>query len=84
MSAINLNTSRTDTTTHRAIIGADELKRIVIEHVAAAAGVDPGAQHVRVSCNLSSRMGNYGSIDEAIVSITVDHEKQARAPEVES
>ncbi|WP_144154476.1 hypothetical protein [Paraburkholderia sp. BCC1885] len=79
MSEIKINTGRTNTTTHRAVLDSAALERVIIEHVAAAAGVNPDASCVRVQCNLSSRMGNYGIINEGIVTITVDH---SAAPQV--
>ncbi|MEA3112745.1 MAG: hypothetical protein QOG58_2544, partial [Caballeronia sp.] len=56
MSAISINTSRTDTTMRRAIIDGTELQRIVAKLVAADVVVDPGVERVRINCNLSHRM----------------------------
>ncbi|MEA3092172.1 MAG: hypothetical protein QOJ04_3514 [Caballeronia sp.] len=83
MSAISINTSRTDTTMRRAIIDGTELQRIVAKLVAADVVVDPGVERVRINCNLSHRMRDDRSINEASVTITVDHGNRPGAVEVE-
>lgn len=84
MSEIKVNASRTNTTTHRAIIKGSDLEQIIAAQVAAAAGVDINHDAVRSQCHISSRMGNYSSETEAVVTITVDHEKFDGAVEAES
>ncbi|MFM0495609.1 hypothetical protein [Paraburkholderia caledonica] len=81
MSEIKLNTARTNTQTHRAVLGVDEIKRILAREVCAAADVPMDANSTRVDVRLSSRMGNYGSEYEAIVTVTVDYEKLPSASE---
>ncbi|PQV50990.1 hypothetical protein [Paraburkholderia sp. BL21I4N1] len=73
MSAINVNSSRTNTTTHRAVLDGTELERIIGEYVASMCGIDPGSPGVNIQCRLSSRMGSYSVINEGLVTITVDH-----------
>ncbi|AXF20526.1 hypothetical protein CUJ89_08560 [Burkholderia pyrrocinia] len=81
MSEITIHTKRTDTTTHRTVLNADEIKRIVTQRVCEAADVEPKQAGVSVGVQLSSRMGNYGSEYEAIVTVTVDHAQQSGAGE---
>lgn len=81
MSEIKVNTARTNTQTHRAVLGVDEIKRILGREVCAAANVPVDADSTRVNVQLSSRMGNYGSEYEAIVTVTVDYEKMPVAGE---
>jgi hypothetical protein len=75
MSEIKFNTARTNTQTHRAVLGVDEIKRILAREVCAAVDVPMDADSTRVNVQLSSRMGSYGSEYEAIVTVTVDYEK---------
>lgn len=75
MSEIKIHTGRTNTQTHRAVLGAEEIKQILAREVCAAADVPMDADSTRVSVQLSSRMGNYGSEYEAVVTVTVDYEK---------
>ncbi|MEM5325189.1 hypothetical protein VSR34_01075 [Paraburkholderia sp. JHI2823] len=71
MSEIKIDTSRTNTTTHRAVLRSAEIKRLVWEEVCRQAGVDPLDASVGVRVELSSRSG--GDI-EALATITVHHE----------
>ncbi|SDR18815.1 hypothetical protein SAMN05443245_3418 [Paraburkholderia fungorum] len=75
MSEIKFNTARTNTQTHRAVLGVDDIKRILAREVCAAAAVPMGADSTRVNVQLSSRMGNCGSEYEAVVTVTIDFEK---------
>jgi hypothetical protein len=75
MSEIKVNTARTNTQTHRAALGVDEIKRILAREVCAAADVPMDADSTHVNVQLSSRMGNYGSEYEAIVTVIIDYEK---------
>jgi hypothetical protein len=79
VSGIKINASRTNTTTHRASVSVDEIKRLLHEEVCRQIGVDPGAEHVGLDVRLSSRMGNYGSEFDALVTVTVHHDA---APQV--
>lgn len=79
VSAIKINTSRTNTTTHRATVSPEEIKRLLHEEVCRQIGVDPGAKHVGVDVRLSSRMGNYGSEFDALVIVTVQHDAAPQA-----
>ena len=81
MSEIKFNTARTNTQTHRAVLGVDEIKQILAREVCAAADVPIDADSTRVNVQLSSRMGNYGSEYEAIVTVTVDYQKMSAASE---
>ncbi|NPT38569.1 hypothetical protein [Paraburkholderia xenovorans] len=81
MSEIKIRTGRTNTQTHRAVLGVDEIKRILAREVCAAAAVPMDADSTHVNVQLSSRMGNYGSEYEAIVTVTVDYEKMPTAGE---
>ncbi|TGP43455.1 hypothetical protein EN871_16740 [bacterium M00.F.Ca.ET.228.01.1.1] len=81
MNEIKFNTARTNTQTHRAVLGADEIKRILAREVCSAADVPIDADSTRVNVQLSSRMGSYGSEYEAIVTVTVDFEMMPRASE---
>lgn len=81
---IKIHTGRTNTQTHRAVLEPAQIKRILAEHVCAAAGVPRESDGTSVSVQLSSRMGNYGTEYEAIVTITVDFEKLPSAAEVSS
>jgi len=73
---IKLYSSRTDTTTHRAVIENGELERLIAEQVAKAAGIDIDAKHVHARCHVSSRMGSTNVETRAEVTITIDHSKQ--------
>ncbi|MEI5998251.1 hypothetical protein H3V53_13865 [Paraburkholderia bengalensis] len=55
------------------------MKDVLGAHVAQLAGVDVNSPQVRIGVHLSSRMGNYNTIEEAIVTITVDHRPLAEA-----
>lgn len=79
MSTIKINTSRTNTTTHRAAVNPEEIKRLLHEEVCRQIGVDPAAQHVSLDVRLSSRMGNYGSEFDALVTVTVQHDTAPQA-----
>jgi hypothetical protein len=79
MSNIKIHTGRTNTQTHRAVLQADEIKLILAGQVCAAAGVPIEGDGTSVSVQLSSRMGNYGSEYEAIVTVTVDYQKMPTA-----
>lgn len=79
MKEIEIHTGRTNTQTHRAVLHVDEIKLILARQVCAAAGVAIDADSTSVSVQLSSRMGNYGSEYEAIVTVTVDYEKMPSA-----
>lgn len=73
---IKLYSSRTDTTTHRAVIQNAELERLIAEQVAKAAGIDIDAKHVHARCHVSTRMGSTSMDCKAEVTITIDHSKQ--------
>lgn len=75
MSKIKIHTGRTNTTSHRAVLHADEIRQILAGRVCEAAGVAAQQDGVSISVQLSSRMGNYESEYEAIVTVTIDHEK---------
>lgn len=75
MNEIKIHTGRTNTQTHRAVLHVDEIKQILARQVCAAAGVPIDADSTSVNVQLTSRMGNYGSEYEAIVTVTVDYEK---------
>jgi len=81
LSDIKIHTGRTNTQTHRAVLGVDEIKQILAREVCAAADVQMDADSTRVNVQLSSRMGNYGSEYEAVVTVTVDYEKMPTAAE---
>lgn len=81
MSVMKINTSRTNTTTHRACVDAEEIKRLLYEEVCRQLGVDAQAEHVGIDVRLSSRMGNYGAEYDAMVTVTVHHDA---APQVTS
>lgn len=81
MSEIKIHVGRTNTQTHRAVLGVDEIKQILAREVCAAADVPMDADSTRVNVQLNSRMGNYGSEYEAIVTVTVDYEKMPTASE---
>jgi hypothetical protein len=84
VSEIKLNASRTNTTTHRAVIKGSDLERLIATHVATAAGVDINHDAVSAQCHITSRMGNYSCETEAVVTITVDHERFDGVAEAES
>ncbi|WP_250501956.1 hypothetical protein [Caballeronia sp. AZ7_KS35] len=73
---IKVHSSRTDTTTHRAVIEDGELERLIASHVANAAGVDIDAKHVRAQCHVRTQMGSTNMNVRAEVTITIDHTKQ--------
>ncbi|MFM0506671.1 hypothetical protein [Paraburkholderia sp. RL17-373-BIF-A] len=75
MSKIEIHTGRTNTQTHRAVLRADEIKLILARQVCAAADVSFDADSTSVNVQLNSRMGNYGSEYEALITVTVDYEK---------
>jgi hypothetical protein len=79
VSAIKINTSRTNTTTHRATVSPEEIKRLLHDEVCRQIGIDPGAEHVGLDVRLSSRMGNYGSEFDALVIVTVQHDAAPQA-----
>jgi hypothetical protein len=81
VSEIKIHESNTHSTTHRAVLNSETIKEILAVHVAELAGVASHAENVQINVHLSSRMGNYGTIDEAIVTITVDHRKAPRVAE---
>jgi hypothetical protein len=84
VSEVKVNAYRTNTTTHRAVIKGSDLEQLIATHVATAAGVDINHDAVRAQCHITSRMGNYGSETEAVVTITVDNERFDGVAEVES
>lgn len=81
MSEIKIHESKTHTTTHRAVLDGKAMKEILGAHVAQLAGVDTNSVQVHINVHLSSRMGSYNSIEEGIVTITVDHRPLAEAAE---
>lgn len=81
MSKIEIHTGRTNTQTHRAVLHADEIKQILARQICEAAGVPIDADSTSVQVQLSSRMGNYGSEYEALVTVTVDYEKMPAVAE---
>ncbi|MPW17895.1 hypothetical protein GCT13_13345 [Paraburkholderia sp. CNPSo 3157] len=81
MSEIKIHETNTNTTTHRAVLDGEAMKEILGAHVAQLAGVDVNASHVHISVHLSSRMGSYNTIEEGIVTVTVDHRAALRADE---
>lgn len=73
MSEIKIHESKTHMTTHRAVLDGKTMKDILGAHVAQLAGVDPNSPNVHIQVHMSSRMGSYNTIEEGIVTITVDH-----------
>ena len=74
MSEIKIDTSRTNTTTHRAVVRAAEIKRLIWEEVCRQKGIDPNDANVGVRVELSSRPIASGGEIEALATITVHHE----------
>lgn len=79
MSEIEIRTRRTNTTTHGAVLGPEEIKRLLYEEVCRKIGVDPDAVHIGIDVRLNSRMGNYGSEFDAHVTVTVHHDAAPQA-----
>lgn len=79
MSEIKISTSRTNTTTHRASVSTEEIKRLLHEEICRQIGVDPGAEWVGIDVRLNSRMGNYGSEFDALVTVTLHHDAAPQA-----
>lgn len=79
MSTIEIRASRTNTTTHRAQVDAQEIKRLLYEEICRQIGVDPRAEHIGIDVRLNSRMGNYGSEFDAHVAVTIHHDHAPQA-----
>ncbi|KWI50283.1 hypothetical protein WT72_24230 [Burkholderia pseudomultivorans] len=81
MNEIKVSVTRTNTTTHRAVLDSGAIKRALARRVCESAWLDQSGPGVSVDVRLSSRMGSYGAEYEAGVTVTVDHEKQPEAGE---
>jgi len=80
METIKLNTQRQDQTIHHAVLDDQQLKALVLDAVARAAGVTIDRRAVRVDqLYLSSNMGSTGTEYRATCTIVVDHLAQPSA-----
>lgn len=81
MSPITLNTKRLDQTVHHAVLDNEQLKALVLEAVAKAAGVTIDRRAVRVDrLYLSSEMASTGTKYRATCTLVVDHASQPDLP----
>jgi hypothetical protein len=81
MESIKVNTRRQDQTIHHVVLNDEQLKALVLEAVARAAGVTIDRRAVRVDqLYLSSNMGSTGTEYRATCTITVDHQAQPGEP----
>ncbi|RAR51671.1 hypothetical protein C7401_13631 [Paraburkholderia unamae] len=81
MSEIKIDTSRTNTTTHRAVVSSEAINRLMFEEICKQLGLDPGAENIGFSTRINNRTMSYGTEIEAIVSVTVHHDAEPQASE---
>lgn len=81
MEVIKVNTRRQDQTIHHVALDDKQLRALVLEAVAKAAGVQVDHRAVRVDqLYLSSNMGSTGTEYRATCTIIVDHQAQPGDP----
>ncbi|PVX86460.1 hypothetical protein [Paraburkholderia unamae] len=81
MSEIKISTSRTNTTTHRAVVDQDKIYRLLSEEICRQIGVDTDAEHVVAHVRLNNRSMSYGTLVEAIVEVTIHHDAEPQTTE---
>ena len=85
MDPIKLNTRRLDQTVHHTVLDHEQLKALVLDAVAKAAGVTVDRRAVRVDqLYLSNNMGSTGTEYRATCTLVVDHQAQPTDPGAEA
>lgn len=75
MDPIKLNTRRLDQTVHHTVLDHEQLKALILDAVAKAAGVTIDRRSVRVDqLYLSNNMGSTGTEYRATCTIVIDHQ----------
>lgn len=82
MSTIKISSSKKNITVHRAVLDEDSIIRLRAEAVARQAGIALDSDAVSIHAFISTTSGSsYASRKEAVVELTVNHEKQPQAAE---